>query len=315
MKDKPLVSILSPCYNVEMFLPQCLDSIVNQTYTNLQIVLIDDGSKDNTWRVLQDYASRDSHIEIYHQENQGVASTRNNLLDKVKGDYVLFVDSDDWIETDMVESLLKLTIKHDADITECKNVINDNVCNKENEEITIWEQEEAIHQFLRHTIFSGSLWNKLFKSCLIKNERFANGISYGEDALFCWHVLQNTKKVVRTTQEYYHYRMNDSSISHQNWTPEKKGTGSKVWKTISEECAVWWHKYEDIAKATYAISDMWQLYYAAQSNYPKDENILRFQKNLRKHLMLIYHLKLINHKKMLFALVASYCYWACKFLK
>ena len=314
MKEKPLVSILSPCYNVAKYFQQCLDSIINQTYNNLQIVLIDDGSKDDTWRILQDYSSRDSRIEIYHQENHGVAYTRNKLLEKIKGDYFLFVDSDDWIELDMVEAMLQLAIENDADIVNCDMVKNDEVCVKDQVEFDTWSQEEAICHFLKHIIFNGSLWNKLVASSLLHNVRFHCGISYGEDALVIWNVLQKVKKVVLTPNQFYHYRMNEQSISHEQYG-EKKMSGHLVWEQISEEVKKLWPQYESVAKATFAISDMWQLYYAAQSNYPKDENILRFQKNLRKHLMLIYHLKLINHKKMLFALVASYCYWACKFLK
>ena len=106
--NKPLVSILVPVYNVEAYLPQCLDSLVGQTYPHLQIVLIDDGSTDGSWRVMQEYASRDERIEIYHQENQGVGATRNHLLEKIKGDYVLFVDSDDWVEENHIETLLPI---------------------------------------------------------------------------------------------------------------------------------------------------------------------------------------------------------------
>ena len=125
MNNKFTVSILIPCYNVKVFFPKCIDSIINQTYRNLQIVLIDDGSEDNTWIVMQAYAAKDDRIEIYHQENQGVASTRNNLLDKVKGDYVLFVDSDDWCELDMVDFLINKAIANDADIVTCSVVKND----------------------------------------------------------------------------------------------------------------------------------------------------------------------------------------------
>ena len=109
MEKQPLISILIPIYNVESYLPQCLDSIVQQTYKNLQIVLIDDGSQDHSLTICHDYATKDNRIEVYSQKNQGVAATRNHLLEKVKGDYVLFVDSDDWIEADMIENLVLLS--------------------------------------------------------------------------------------------------------------------------------------------------------------------------------------------------------------
>lgn len=315
MKDKPLVSILSPCYNVEMFLPRCLDSIVNQTYTNLQIVLIDDGSKDNTWRVLQDYASRDSRIEIYHQENQGVASTRNNLLDKVKGDYVLFVDSDDWIELDMIESMLQLAIENDADIVNCNMVKNDGVCVKDQVEFDTWSQEEAICHFLKHIIFNGSLCNKLVASSLLHNVRFHCGISYGEDALVTWNVLLKVKKVVLTPNQFYHYRMNENSLSHQKWTPEKKGSGSIVWRTITAETAEKWPQYLDIAKARYSIEDMWGLYYASLAKYPYDEHIEERQRNVRNHLSLIRKSGLVSFNKIITAYALAYCYPLGKLLK
>ena len=113
------VSILSPCYNVEKYISQCLDSIIQQTYKNLQIILVDDGSTDNTLAILNQYASLDSRIEVHHQENKGVATARNELLSKVKGDYVLFVDSDDWIELDMVEFLIAKVTEENAEVAVC----------------------------------------------------------------------------------------------------------------------------------------------------------------------------------------------------
>ena len=315
MSSTPLISILIPVYNVENFLTQSLDSIVNQTYQNLQIVIIDDGSKDNSFAICQKYAKIDNRIELYHQENQGVATTRNQLLKRVKGNFVLFVDSDDWMETDMVETLIKLIKEYDADIAECQSVKNDTPCCKEKTNITIWKQEETIQHFLRHIIFCGSLWNKLFKSSLLHKEVFHDGISYGEDALFCWHILQRVNKVIRTTQQYYHHRMNDNSLSNQNWTPEKKGSGTIVWKTITEETAQWWPQYLDIAKARYAIEDMWGLYYASLSRYPYDEHIKERQYNIRKNLRLIRKSKLVSTNKVISCYALAYCYKLGYFLK
>ena len=315
MKDKPLVSILSPCYNVEMFLPQCLDSIVNQTYTNLQIVLIDDGSKDNTWRVLQDYASRDSRIEIYHQENQGVASTRNNLLDKVKGDYVLFVDSDDWIELDMVGYLVTNALEMNAEMVTCGCVptggrIIDNAITKES-----WNKDKVIKEFLRHVSFSGALWNKLIKSCIIRDTKFDTRISYGEDALFCWDLLQSVESIVVTDAQLYNHRVIEGSLSTSSWTPEKKGSSSIVWRTITDETADLWPQYLDIAKARYAIEDMWGLYYASLAKYPYDEHIRERQLNVQKNLGLIRMSGLVSKNKIITAYALAYCYPLGKLLK
>lgn len=313
MINNPLVSILSPCYNVEKYLPKCLDTIISQTYSNLQIVLIDDGSKDGTLDIMQKYAAKDSRIEIYHQENQGVAITRNNLLDKVKGDFILFVDSDDWIELTMVESLLAIHKQSDADIVVCDMVKNDNTPNLSDRSYTSYNQKQIVKAFLEHTWLNGSLWNKLVKTSLLHNERFRCGISYGEDALFCWHLLQHVTSVAVCKLQLYHYRMNEASLSHISYD-ERKMSGHKVWKYIADEAKKLWLDYAEIAEANFAISDMWQLYYARQSNYPLDDNILQFQTNVRTHLLMIYRSGLVNYKKMLFAIVAAFSYRLCKIL-
>ena len=307
MTDSPLASILSPCYNVEKFLPQCLDSIINQTYSNLQIVLIDDGSKDDTWRVMQDYAGKDNRIEIYHQENQGVAATRNHLLDKVKGDYVLFVDSDDWIEPDMVEFLVGKALTNNIEMVVCGNVINDTPPASEyNEEL--WSQDKAVKEFLRHVSINGSLCNKLTKVSLLHNVKFHCGISYGEDALFCWDLLQNTKSILVTNKQLYHYRMNENSVSHASWSPSKMGTGHIVWEELEKKTIDLWPQYADVAKSTFAIADMWQLYYAARSKYPKDKYIRLYQDHVLKCLSLIRKADTITANKKIFAEIVARSY-------
>lgn len=313
--NKPLVSILIPVYNTEEYLPKCLDSIVNQTYSNLQVVIIDDGSKDASFCIAQKYAKQYPCIEVYHQENQGVASTRNNLLDKVKGDYVLFVDSDDWCELDMVDFLINKAIANDADIVTCSVVKNDEpfVSNIFLEEI--WDQGKTVLEFLRHKIFNGSLCNKLIKTSLLHNLRFHCGIFYGEDALFIWNVLQKVNQVLITDRELYHYRVNDTSLSHQNWTPFKKGSGHKVWSEIVSDTEKKWIQFLDIAKARFAIEDMWGLYYASLCDYPYDEHINERQMNIRHNLKLIKKSGLLSNGKLLAAYVLAYCYCLGKIFK
>lgn len=305
--NNPLVTILSPCYNVGQFLPKYFETVLGQTYSNLQVVLIDDGSKDDTWAVMQEYAAKDSRVEVYHQENQGVAATRNNLLDKVKGDYVLFVDSDDWIELDMVEYLVRVALEYNSKFVMCDRVINDANPKECEPTIQILSQEQAVHDFLRHEYFVGSLWNKLLDSSLLHNERFHCGISYGEDALFCWGVLQKVDKVVVTDRQLYHYRMNERSISHSNWTPEGKGCGHCVWKSIAEDVAKAYPQYVDIVNARYAIEDMWGIYFASLCNYPYDEHICTRQQNIRRYFWEIKQTELISKNKVLFAWIS--CRW------
>lgn len=310
-----LVSILIPVYNASAYLKQCLDSVVNQTYSHLQIVIIDDGSIDKSWVIMQDYAQKDNRIEIYHQDNVGVAITRNKLLDKVKGDFVLFVDSDDWIELDMVEFLVKNAQNNKVDIVSCAYVPTGGV--DVNMTITkeVWNKEKVVKEFLRHVIISGALWNKLMRTSIIKDIRFDIRVSYGEDALFCWRILQRVDRIIITDAQLYYHRVIEGSLSTSLWTPHKKGSSSIVWQTIVEETFQLWPQYADIARARYAIEDMWGLYYASLANYPYDEHIKKRQINIRKNLCIIRKSGLVSTNKILTAYALANCYYLGKFLK
>ena len=294
------VSILVPCYNVEKYITQCLDSIIHQTYTNLQIVLVDDGSSDNTLNILNEYASKDSRIEVYHQENQGVAIARNVLLSKIKGDFFLFVDSDDWIELDMVEFLVGKVKETKADVITCGNVINDNPVSSEyNHKILL--RNEAIERFLYHIEFRGSLCNKLVNSSLLHNCKFHCGISLGEDALFCWHFLQFTDR------QLYHYRMNNDSICHSTFGP-KKLSAHIAWEQICNETKIWWPQYLQIAQARHCIEDVLLLRDAAHSGYKNKNDIRMLQKSISKTLTSIFKVNITSLRMKLYAIIISKCY-------
>lgn len=310
-----LVSVLIPVYNASAYLKQCLDSVVNQSYSHLQIVIIDDGSTDDSFVLCQEYANSDSRIELYHQVNQGVAFTRNNLLDKVKGEYVLFVDSDDWIELNMVEFLVKNAQNNRADILSCGCVPAGGVSVDMSVTKETWNKEKVVKEFLRHVIISGALWNKLMRTSIIKDIRFDIRVSYGEDALFCWRILQRVDRVIITDAQLYNHRVIEGSLSTSLWTPHKKGSSSIVWQTIVEETFQLWPQYADIARARYAIEDMWGLYYAALANYPYDKHIKNRQMNIRKNLGYIRKFRLVSANKILTAYALAYCYHLGKFLK
>ncbi len=310
-----LVSILIPAYNVGAYIRQCLDSIVGQTYQNLQVVVVDDGSKDDTLSICQEYAAKYSYIEVHSQANAGVATARNVLLSYAKGDYVLFVDADDWIELDMVEYLLGIAIGKNADIVTCGRVVNDTKPSTAVPTQEEWNQNKVIYEFLRHVKYNGSLCNKLIKMSLLHNVRFHCGISYGEDALFMWQVLQNVNSVAITDKQLYHYRMNDNSLSHQSWSPEKKGTGHLVWQRISEDTGRGWKQYLDIAKARFALEDMWGLYFASLSGYPYDEHIKTRQENVKRNLANIRKTKLDGYDRYITAFLLSYWYGFGRIIK
>lgn len=303
--SNPLVTILIPCYNVEKYIDACLYSIIRQTYSNLQIVLIDDGSSDNTWGELQRYVEKDSRIEIYHQPNQGVANTRNNLIEKVKGDYTLFIDSDDWIEPDMVEFLVAKVLIENADIAMCGMIINNSNTSTEYCE-RILTKEETIEAFLLHNDIKGSLCNKLVNSSLLKNECFESNIGYGEDALFCWQLFQKSDKTVFTNKRLYHYRMNNMSISHQSFGANKL-TGHLVWQSIASDTHKKWPQYLSIAQARWGMEDMYLLRLAGQSAYKYNDSIRELQATVKKFIPQMKSIGLLKGKEILNANIM--CRW------
>ena len=299
-----MVTILIPVYNTAKFLRCCLDSIIAQTYQDFQVVLVDDGSTDESLAICKEYANKYPYIEVHHQENAGVAAARNKLLSHVTGDYVLFVDSDDWIEPQTVEYLVTEAQRSQADIVTCEAIINDQpITNKEIKKEE-WTQKHVVYEFLRHVIFNGSLCNKLLKAEQIKEIQFAKDISYGEDALFIWQVLQRVKKVLITNRQLYHYRMNDTSISHQTFGSSKM-TSHIVWDCIERDTAQLWPQYLDVARASFAISDMWLLYFAAQSNYRRDSHIRIFQQNIRRSYKQMWNAQILGKQKLIFAYIIS----------
>lgn len=302
------VSILIPCYNVEEFLPQCLDSVVNQTYRDLQIVLVDDGSIDSTLDIAKRYAALDSRIEVYHQENQGVATARNILLSKISGDYFLFVDSDDWMELNMVDFLVSRATREMTDMVACGRVLNDDIPSLSFTE-NKWDKEKVVKEFLRHIDFNGSLWNKLFSVSLLSDHpTFHPMVSYGEDALFCWELIKVLNTAFITDCQLYHHRINANGLSCAKWTPSKKGTGHIVWQKIVYDVEMNRPQYLDIAKARFAIEDMWGLYFAALGNYPNDEHIHELQQNIRNNFSLVRKSGYISKDKLAFSWIISRWY-------
>ena len=300
-----MVTILIPVYNAEKYLSACLESIIGQTYKDLQVVMVDDGSKDGSLALAQKYCAQYPWMEVYHQENQGVAVARNELLKHVKGDYVLFVDADDWIELEMVEYLVGLAAEHNSEFVMCDRVMNDAPLAPAPYSVRDLSKEKAIEDFIHHGYFVGSLCNKLLSSSLLHNEQFHCGISYGEDALFCWAVLQKVNKVTVTSRQLYHYREVESSISHQTFGA-KKLSGHQTWAILTEEVRQKWPQHYDLVRGVYACSEMYLLQAASQSGYPYGEDIKLLQRTIRDNYR--YMRRVAHGKKLFYATMIMWWY-------
>lgn len=211
MSTSPIIiSVIVPVYNTEQYLPECLDSIINQSYKNLEIICIDDGSTDNSRHILDSYAVKDKRIKIIHQENKGVSAARNAGLDIATGGYISFVDSDDWLKPDCYERLLQYNEKQQYDVIEGSVIIE----NKKSKNATVGIKNNFadILDSLNKCYTCSKIWNKEF---LDKHKlKFSVDISYCEDVLFTIKAAYYARSWNFTDIKGYFYRQNPLSISH-----------------------------------------------------------------------------------------------------
>lgn len=218
----PLVSVIVPAYNVESYLPSCVESVLAQTMPDWELLLVDDGSSDTTGTIIREYEKRDERIHGIFQTNAGAAAARNRVLDAAIGEYVAFLDSDDRFKPTMLESLLNALEQENADVAACgAEVFPEN--GGETELLPIREQilrgpEAVTEYFLRGEQGLYCVWNKLFRRSLIGDIRFSP-YTRGEDALFNAKVFRQCGKYVGIGSCLYDYRKREGSITSERFTP------------------------------------------------------------------------------------------------
>ena len=215
-KGKPLISVIVPVYNGEKYLKECIHSILNQTYENIELLIVDDGSTDESWKIILKESSNDDRICIYSQENGGVSRARNCALEHAVGEYVFFVDQDDVLSKFCIDYFVTLILKTESDIslTLCANRFeNENYQLQDqsiNEKVDIWSGEQAAEAMLYYRLVVAP-WNKLIKRELIErnNIRFDERFFGGEGFLFSIQCFLCAKKVVVGNCRYYNYRIDN----------------------------------------------------------------------------------------------------------
>ncbi|GAA2925355.1 glycosyltransferase family 2 protein [Enterococcus raffinosus] len=228
------ISIIVPVYNVEKYIRKCIDSILNQTFRDFELILVDDGSPDNSGAICDQYAKKDSRIRVIHKENGGLSSARNAGIEVAQGKYLGFVDSDDYIAEDMYELLHNNIIKEGADLSICGiyDVYKQKTPKVLPEFRKVCTKDEMIKMILEAKLVSVHAVNKLYKRDLFKMIRYPVGI-ITEDAAIIFQVLDQCKKIIVDTNQKYFYFHRDESISSKNFSPRDLDT-IKVWKTNEE---------------------------------------------------------------------------------
>lgn len=216
-EKQPLISVVVPVYKVESYICKCVDSIINQTYKNLEIILVDDGSPDNCGKICDDYAKKDKRIKVIHKKNGGLSDARNAGIKETTGKYIGFVDSDDWIDHTMYMKLYQMLTNTNSDIAVCE------LCRVSNEEkikritegkITAYTQEKYALCFFKIGSQSIEYYapTKLYKREIIEDNQYPVGLT-SEDVYGTYKAIVKAKKIVKTTEELYFYRYNEQSIT------------------------------------------------------------------------------------------------------
>lgn len=222
---KHLVSVIVPIYKVEDDLEKCVESIINQSYKNLEIILVDDGSPDRCGEIADYFAQNDSRIKVIHKKNGGLSDARNVGLNFSTGDYLTFVDSDDYLDTSFVERLLSLSIKYCAEIVVCKNLFFSKLENalkitRTEETEKFFSSHEAIETMLYQRDFDVAAWGKLYKAYTHQTVRFPKGLIH-EDISTTYKTFLNSNRIVFTSEELYYYQVRENSIENEKFTKKK----------------------------------------------------------------------------------------------
>lgn len=216
----PKISIIVPVYKVENYLSQCVDSILNQTFADWECILVDDGSPDGSGVICDEYAQKDARIHVIHKENRGVSAARNTGLSAAQGEYIYFIDSDDYVEREALELLLSKAKQSEADIM-VHGIVNDYIYKHSSTAVKYVSLPDKDYSTIlemsdRWGLLKGPV-NKLFKNSIIKNKslRFDESISYGEDTKFTFEYLVHCHSIAFVPRHLYHYcfRNKDSLTS------------------------------------------------------------------------------------------------------
>ena len=287
--NNPKLSIIIPCYNAQKFLPSCFNCLDNQTYSNLQIIFIDDGSTDNTLDLIKEYCQKKANALFVTGENQGVGASRNKGLELIDGEYFTFYDADDIIFPTHFENLINIIVRENADISACgikrakeerakKLAYNDKGLNK----LEIFEGKDCFTQYLSQEKLDFVLWNKVFSTKILKESgaEFLN-TRYGEEAYFLYNYFKCVKKVVFCPCKTYVYLQHKKSLMHLGFNESRLDiiTNLDEIKKDAENFDKEISSYVSSMRAGYLVG---LLYFIKKSDYKNSQVISQMIKTLTK---------------------------------
>lgn len=307
------VSIITPIFNGEKYIERCINSLINQTYKNIEIIIVNDGSIDNTKEILNKYKDFDSRIKIVNQKNYGQLIARKNGINVSSGDYLMFVDIDDWIEPDTIEKLISYIYQYNADVIKYNYIMEPSKKNckvfESTENIVINEENKnIIYDLLIDTYKFNNLWNQIVKKELCIDFKEHIDLRMGEDFLFNCEIITKSKKIVVVTDTFYHYIVNHESATHKIDYNKTKKNINDVFYVANKKIQYMgkWNlnnitKRVGIKLLDFLTDELFKVYKNRPMNYKELNNIysIIFKQELYKEIIQTIRLKDIKDKKIL----------------
>lgn len=284
------LSIIVPVYNVEPYLRRCIDSILAQTFTDFELILVDDGSPDNCPAICDEYAEKDSRIVVIHKQNGGLSDARNAGLDIARGEYIGFVDSDDFIHPQMYECLINAQAKSNADIVICNSIFVDEEGHPLNHSFSPLSDSPSSGMEILNTykddvsinVHYIVVWNKIYERSLWSNIRFPLG-KINEDEYVFHHIIGGAKKVVSVSDQLYYYRQTPGSIMNKHYDIRRFDAFGAFADRIKFFLS---HKLNDeaVTLLSYYYETLRLKYFSIPKNDETKAKLLEVRKTARKHL-------------------------------
>lgn len=305
--DQALISVVIPVYNVENYVGKCIDSVLNQTYQNLEIVLVDDGSTDNSGSICDEYMKKYSNIKVVHKENGGLSDARNCGINICHGDYITFIDSDDSIKKNYVAYLYELMQQYDCEMSICDfEYINEKgkVLNRVTNTgmVELFDRKEAIVELLNSSKINTSASMKLYKIQLFEGIRYPKGLLY-EDVATTYKLILRCNKVVRGDVPLYEYLLRNGSITKQRFGVRKMDMVTNI-ETMCDDILQIYPDLEELCNTR--IFSQYVATYIQATNTGCDNSI-------KRHLLMKIHslsqkrLPCMSRKLQLYMIASKYC--------
>ena len=302
--NKYKISVIVPVYNVKKYLNRCIESILNQSYTNIEVIIVDDGSTDGSENICDDFILKDSRVKVFHKKNGGLSDARNFGMKHATGNYISFIDSDDYIFKDLLKYQLDIIKKYNADICICDpvHVFNEKVTFEQPSFFKIYNSENAIEEMLYQTSFLVSAWGKLYSKRVLKDIEFPVNKLF-EDSAVMYKIFEKADFIVYSNAKYYAYVHRSESITTQKFSKRD----FDIIPIVNEIASHYYDTHLQNAAISYKTAACLRILLNTSQEFNSDLILIKCDKYLRKHWKQVLFNKKVRRKEKIGVFLYIFC--------